>query len=421
MAPEVLLLTVAEGVILALVIAPWLLWTCATAYLLALAFGAAVSRCSPRPVPARARRLCVLIPAHNEELLLGAVLERLRGLEYPPESYHVVVIADNCTDGTAEVARAHGAEVLERKDPARRGKGYALDWALGLLLRNPCPFDAFVLLDADSVPSPNFLAVMNAALEQGHPVIQAHYDVLNVQESWRTRLMACALALAHYVKPLGRNYFGLSDGLKGNGMCFSREVLERVPWSGESITEDIEYTLRLVREGIRIEFAPEAVVWAQMPTTGKQAATQRQRWEGGRYALLRQALGLLGQGVRRRSLMLFDRAVELLIPPFAELFTLPLVFSVLAGVWLWLAPESAAARYLLWSWVGVLTLQVLYLAVGLIVARVPLSVASALLFAPGYILWKFCIYGAMWMRRGTGGWVRTERQALGTDGRGDIT
>ncbi|HXG24789.1 MAG TPA: hypothetical protein VNJ09_09560, partial [Chthonomonadales bacterium] len=97
MASAVLLLTAAEGVILALAIAPWLLWTCATAYLLALVFGAAVSRRSPRPVPARTRRLCLLIPAHNEELLLGAVLERLRVLEYPPESYQVVVIADNCT------------------------------------------------------------------------------------------------------------------------------------------------------------------------------------------------------------------------------------------------------------------------------------------------------------------------------------
>lgn len=415
MAPAVLLLSAAEGVILALALAPWLLGTCGAAYLLALAFGAALSRRNPRPAPVQTRRLCVLIPAHDEELLLGTVLDRLRGLEYPPESYQVVVIADNCTDRTAEVARAHGVEALERTDPVRRGKGYALDWALNLLLRNPRRFDAFVLLDADSILSPNFLAVMNAALEQGHPVIQARYDVLNVQESWRTRLMACALALAHYVKPLGRNYFGLSDGLKGNGMCFSREVLERVPWSGESITEDIEYTLRLVQEGIRIEFATEAVVWAQMPTSGKQAATQRQRWEGGRYALFRRALGLLAQGVCRRRLMLVDRAVELLVPPFVELFTLSIAFVAAAGAWLWLAPESVAARWLLWGWVGALALQMLYLALGMMVARVPLSVASALLFAPCYIVWKFCVYGAMLMRRGAGGWVRTERQALGAE------
>jgi 1,2-diacylglycerol 3-beta-glucosyltransferase len=419
MAPAILLLSTAEGALLGTALIPWLLWMGGAGYLLTLTLGAALMRLSPRPQPARTRRFCILIPAHNEELLIGTVLGRVRELEYPPDAYEVVVIADNCTDKTAEVARANKAEVLERVDPQRRGKGYALDWAFNVLLYAPHAFDAFILLDADSVLSPNFLTVMNAALEQGHLVVQARYDVLNAQESWRTRLMSCALALAHYVKPLGRNYFGLSDGLKGNGMCFARKVLERVPWSGESITEDIEYTLRLVQAGIRVEFAPEAVVWAQMPTTGRQAATQRQRWEGGRYALFGKAIRLLAEGIRARSRMVVDRAVELLIPPFVEFLALPGICVAVAVVWLWMKPESMAARLFLGGWVMVLVLQLLYLSAGMVIARVPLSVASSLLFAPWYVLWKFCVYGAMLMRRGVGGWIRTERQALGTDGTGD--
>jgi cellulose synthase/poly-beta-1,6-N-acetylglucosamine synthase-like glycosyltransferase len=413
MAPAVLLLGHPAGIVaVALGGALWLFWALCAAYLLLLTLGAALNRRRVRPSPPETRRICILIPAHNEQLLLGTVLDRLHTLDYPGECYRVVVIADNCTDATAKVAREHGAEVLERTDAIRRGKGYALDWALCQLLPDPRRFDAFLILDADSVLSPNFLAVMNAALAQGHGAIQGRYDVLNVEESWRTRLMACALALAHYVKPLGRNTFGLSDGLKGNGMCFSRETLERVPWSGESITEDIEYTLRLVQQGIRVEFAPEAVVRAQMPTGGRQAATQRQRWEGGRYGLFKRAFGLVTAGLASRRPLVIDRGIELIIPPFAELFALPVVCLIGAALWRAASPASDAARWMLWGWSGVLTAELLYLAAGLAMARVPRAVALSLLFAPLYIVWKFGLYGTMLLRRGAGGWNRTERHQM---------
>jgi cellulose synthase/poly-beta-1,6-N-acetylglucosamine synthase-like glycosyltransferase len=417
MAAEILLVASAADIAGIALNAPlWLFWAVGVLYLLLLTLGAALNRRRSRPEPASQRRICILIPAHNEEMNLGAVVDGLHALNYPAQRYQIIVIADNCTDRTAEIGRTHGAEVLERTDATQRGKGYALDWALNRLLPDPRRFDAFLILDADSVLSSNFLSVMNAAMEQGHGVVQGRYDVLNVQEGWRTRLMTCALALAHYVKPLGRNTFGLSDGLKGNGMCFSRAVMERVPWSGESITEDIEYTLRLVLEGIRIEFAPEAVVRAQMPTGGKQAATQRQRWEGGRYGLIKRAFALLLRGMRMRRIMVIDRAVELIIPPFVEFFTLPALGLLIGGLWLWIAPESAGARWMLWGWGGILTAQAAYLVIGLALARVPLSVASSLLFAPFYILWKFGLYGAMLVRRGAGGWQRTERHTLEVGG-----
>jgi 1,2-diacylglycerol 3-beta-glucosyltransferase len=413
MVAEVLLVASAADIAGIALNAPlWLFWAGCLLYLLLLTLGAALYRRRPRPEPESKRQICILIPAHNEEMNLGAVLEGLRAQDYPAQRYQIVVIADNCSDRTAEIGRTHGAQVLERADAARRGKGYALDWALNRLLTDPRRFDAFLILDADSVLSPNFLSAMNAAMEQGHGAIQGRYDVLNVQEGWRTRLMTCALALAHYVKPLGRNTFGLSDGLKGNGMCFSREVLERVPWSGESITEDIEYTLRLVLEGIRIEFVPEAVVRAQMPTGGRQAATQRQRWEGGRYGLMKRAFALLAQGIRMRRIAVIDRAAELIIPPFVELVTLPALGLLIGGLWLWLAPEAIGARWMLWGWGGILASLAAYLAIGLALARVPMAVAFSLLFAPLYIFWKLGLYGAMILRRGAGGWQRTERHTL---------
>ena len=312
----------------------------------------------------------VLIPAHNESLVLGAALASLNGLDYPADAYRLVVIADNCADDTASIAEKRGATALVRFNETEIGKGYALEWALKQLGIGNAPeetalanfdFDAVVILDADTQVSPNLLTAFETGLNAGNGAMQARYEVLNVGESWRTRLMSCALALAHIVKPLGREQLRLSDGLKGNGMCFARPVVETVAWSGASITEDIEYTLRLCRAGVRIAFLPDAAVWAQMPTTGAQSVSQRKRWEGGRYQLLTKvAPQLLLEGFRKRDRILRDRAIELIIPPFAEMFALPiLLLGVSAGLAFltgWRSAEYYAA-----GWLIILFLQALYL------------------------------------------------------------
>ena len=242
--------------------------------------------------------------------------------------------------------------------------------------------------------------------------MQARYEVLNVNESWRTRLMSCALALVHIVKPLGREHLGLSEGLKGNGMAFVREICETISWSGASITEDIEYSLRLCRDGYRVQFVPEAAVWAQMPTTAAQSRSQRQRWEGGRYHLMFSvAPKLFRESLVRRNRILRDRAIELWIPPFAEMFALPILFlgiSLLCGS----LGGVSFARHMALIWGILLLLQALYLFLGMWVARVPASVALSILAAPFYILWKFGVYGTMLLHRSAGGWKRTERKEL---------
>jgi 1,2-diacylglycerol 3-beta-glucosyltransferase len=379
-------------------------------------------------------RFIVLIPAHNEELVLGAALKSLQNLHYPRSSYRVVVIADNCTDRTADIAREHGAEASVRTDLSLIGKGFALAWMLDRLrnveqnaqaMRPACDdratnsssraagtFDAVVILDADTLVASNLLSVFAEKLTAGESAIQARYEVLNVGESWRTRLMSCALALAHIVKPMGRERLCLSDGLKGNGMCFSRSVVEAVPWSGDSITEDIDYTLRLCRAGYRVTFAPETAVWAQMPTTAKQSASQRKRWEGGRYQLVfRTAPALFGEAARNGSRILMDRAVDLVIPPFAEMFATPFILLSMSVV----AAQVLHLRLfvpLCMGWLAILFLQAGYLVVGMWMAKIPLSVAVTALYAPGYILWKFGLYGAMVVHRSAGGWKRTERRKL---------
>jgi cellulose synthase/poly-beta-1,6-N-acetylglucosamine synthase-like glycosyltransferase len=355
----------------------------------------------------------LLLPAHDEHLVLGAALVSLKSLDYPTDLYRVVVIADNCSDNTAAIAAEHGAEVLERFNRELIGKGYALEWALERLMAEPEEsFDAIVIMDADTKPAPSLLRSFDTGLRNGSLAMQARYEVLNADESWRTRLMAAALALAHIAKPLGRERLGLSDGLKGNGMCFARSVVKAVPWSGESITEDIEYALRLCRAGYRIAFLPDTAVWAQMPTNAAQATSQRKRWEGGRYRLLF-SVGprVLGEGLRTRNRLVVDRAIELIILPFAELFALPVLMLLLSAA-CGLAFHWHTVLMMCWAWIAVLVLEAVYLLIGLWIAKTPARIALSVLAAPFYIIWKFGVYATMMVTRSAGGWKRTERQEM---------
>jgi cellulose synthase/poly-beta-1,6-N-acetylglucosamine synthase-like glycosyltransferase len=371
-------------------------------YLLALTVAALLAR-GPRPPDGDAsRRFAILIPAHNEAQLIGRLLRNLGELDYPADRFDVCVVADNCNDLTALTAIALGADVYERSDNMRLGKGYALRWLLQHLRERGREFDAFVVLDADSVVSRNFLRRMDARLEAGSQVIQAYYQVLNADDSRLTGLRYAALAALHYLRPLGRASLRLSCGLKGNGMCFSAPLLERFGWRWFSLAEDVEFHLALVNEGIRVDFAPEASVLAEMPVSFGQANSQNQRWEQGRVLLLRQWVpGLLADGLKGLSPLRLDAAIEQLIPPLSVPFAASLLCGLLAVV---LGAHLALAFAAL-----ALVSQIIYLVVGLILVHAPLRAYLALTAAPSYIAWKVALYGQALVTRHTTRWVRTAR------------
>lgn len=367
----------------------------------------------------RPLRTVVVIPAHNEEWVLGATLDSLNDQDYPRDRYQVVVVADNCSDGTVAVAATYGARVLERQDVSRRGKGYALEWAFARLLAEPESADAFVIIDADTWVAPDFLTCMTAQLAakqdaRGCCALQGRYGVLNGKEGWRAALMAAAFDLHNHVKPLGWDRLGLTVGLKGNGMAFTRAVLERAPWQGHSITEDIDYGLDLLyHHGIRVRYVPHAEVRAQMPVTAAQGASQRERWERGRYRLLRQRVWPLAQAALiRRDLRLADSACALIVPPLAELAGMLLLLAVMVVV-----GRIANLLPIPNVWAGALILTILglctYVTGGLLVSGAPISAFAALLWAPWYALWKFGLYTLSLLRTssrpGAAEWVRTER------------
>jgi 1,2-diacylglycerol 3-beta-glucosyltransferase len=352
-------------------------------------------------------RFAVVVPAHNEAATLPALLRTLGELDYPKDRYEVVVVADHCDDGTAAVARQAGARVLERVDGRRGGKGLALGWAFAIL-NGERRHDAFVILDADSQPVPALLSRLDAALRRGARAAQGYCSTGNARESWRTALMAADLALVHYLRPLGRQALGASAGLQGNGSCLTAAVLRRVPWRTRSVAEDQEYHLRLVLEGVRVAFVPEAEVRTVMEPTLQGADGQELRWEGGRLEVARAHLpALLAAAWRARSWPCLDAALDLATPPFALLAA---GTAIAAGghalSWLLGGPGGPA---LLWG--VILGAQAFYVLAGCALARVPAKAYLALLvFAPRYAarkVWTCMRVG----RRGTATWIPTPRRA----------
>lgn len=356
-------------------------------------------------------RFVILIPAHNEAAVIAKLLTSLRQLDYPARLFTPLVIADNCTDATAAIVRAVGVRVLERTSETERAKGYALLYALEQLAAAGEVYDAYVVVDADTVFAPAFLREMDAALRRGALVAQGQYRVLNAGEGWAAGLRAVAFALINHVRPLGRSLFGLSAGLKGNGMVFSRAVIERFGWAAYGLTEDAEYHVTLIKAGIRAAYVPRAIVAAEMPANMRQSGSQQERWERGRIELARaHGLGMLGGFLRTGDLARLDVAVESLTPPLS-LLAAGVIFA-LAG--------AAILRWELGLWValGLLGALVLHVAVGIALGRLPFRVVLSLLAAPFYIVWKSLLFLGALVARSAGGWVRTPRndeQAQQTD------
>ncbi len=356
-----------------------------------------------------APRFAVVVPAHNEESGLGETLQSLAQLDYPADRYDVVVVADNCTDRTAEVARAAGRVIVyERTDATQRGKGYALSWIFQRLAADGGDYDAFIVIDADSVVSRGYLTAMARAMAQGARAMQSGNTVRNTTASPSTIARWVALTLMNHVRPLGRNALGASSTLNGNGMCLTRDVLSRHPWQAFGLTEDRQYYLTLVQSGERVRYVADAVVLSVMPTTFTQMRSQDVRWGADLpgEARWRTALRLLGAGLRQRSYLRIEAAVEQVTPAFSVLAFACAVVLIAA-----LALRSPVAIAIsLALCVGVAC----YVGSAFYLLRPPAGAYRVLLYAPGFVLWKLWVFLVL-RRRRSSEWVRTARNTAETD------
>ena len=353
-------------------------------------------------------RFRILVPAHNEEALIGDTMRALSALDYPRELLEVHVVADNCTDATAELVRAAGFDAHERHDPTNPGKGPALGWLFDQLPERSEPDAAFVLIDADTIVEADLLAVFDATLRGGATVVQGHYAVRDDDAGGNVGFRAAALAVRHYVRPLGRTELGGSSGLYGNGMAFREPVARANRWS-DHLVEDIELAVKLLLDGGRVEFAPDATVRAEMPETLEDATSQNQRWEAGRAQVATAFVPALADAANRRRhgrrWAYIDAILDLTLPPITTLFAL----TALSGGLLRLVARGRLAAVGLALGVGGIAVQVGHTLLALRLVGAPAAVYRSLLMAPVHIAWKVLLLLRIARRKGPDSWVRTTR------------
>jgi cellulose synthase/poly-beta-1,6-N-acetylglucosamine synthase-like glycosyltransferase len=366
-----------------------------------------------RGTPGQDLRFVIVIPAHNEESHVATTVQSCRTLDYYRAAYRIVVVADNCMDDTAGVARASGAEVIDRQDLERRSKGYALEF----FFQNNAEidsglgggFDAVVVVDADTIVRPDLLTGFAKAIEGGADWIQSYYSVSNPDASWRTRLLTYAFSLFNGVWLLGQDRLGMSVGFRGNGMCFTARGLERVPWKAYGLVEDQEFSWILRIAGERVRFLRETGVLGEMVSRGDSAVTQRQRWEDGRHSLVKRFLHPL---LRSRTLSPLQKGLallDLLFPPLTRLLALlllaltiyPLAYFTRGGM------DSLVAGL---SWVHAVMIftVALYAISPFLVLGLSWKYLPSLTAISYFAAWK--VYTAL--RARTNAWVRTGREPV---------
>jgi cellulose synthase/poly-beta-1,6-N-acetylglucosamine synthase-like glycosyltransferase len=256
------------------------------------------------------KSFAVLVAAHNEEQVVGALIENLKKLDYPKELYDIFVICDNCTDLTADIAREHGVFACERRNLNLRGKGYAIEWMLKELWKRERQYDAVVMFDADNLVGSDYLIHMNDDLCSGSRVIQAYLDTKNPSDSWITASYAISYYFSNRFWQLPRTNLNLANFLGGTGMCFEVGLLKQIGWGATSLVEDLEFSMRCVKLGIKPSFNYEARVYDEKPLTFKTSAKQRLRWMQGHFDVAkRYFFPLLWQGIKERSWTKIDAAI----------------------------------------------------------------------------------------------------------------
>ena len=359
----------------------------------------------PRTVPrGEARhRFVVLISARDEEAhIAGPVSSALR-MSYPASLRRVLVVADNCADGTAAKARAEGAEVWERADMTRPTKGAAVEWTLERLLADD-GWDAVVLLDADADVDPEFFAVVDQRLTEGAMVVQGERHVSNAGENVVSRLAQVSSAAQCVLRPRGRARLGGAAKLVGNGMVIHRSVFAVCPWRAHGLVEDVEYWLQLLCHGIHPVHEPCAVVSDLMPTDLASARVQRRRWEAGRLNLVRDKVGPYGRDAFRRR-----------DPVLAEALTSELLFPSLSVTGALVAVAGAARWAGAGRGAGTAAAQSVVLAGHLVLslraAGAPAASYAALALAPAAMVWRVWVTAEAAVKRRTLAWQGTPRGA----------
>jgi cellulose synthase/poly-beta-1,6-N-acetylglucosamine synthase-like glycosyltransferase len=363
-----------------------------------------------RPLPqaltlaAQPARTVIVVPAHNEQAILR---ERLSSLNEAAEGRaRVLVIADNCTDSTADIARDVGVEVIERIDPSRRGKGFALDFAKRHLQLDPP--DLVLVIDADCVTDSRSLdRLIAACASTGGPCQATNIQIPAQHSSPAVQLSTFAFFIKNVIRQRALQRLSGRAQLLGTGMAFPWWIFVGAELATDDIVEDLKLGQQLAEQGNSPVFVEQARVLSNAETD-RNTLSQRQRWEGGYLrTAFRLAPSLFARSLARADWRGVWAAIDLMIPPVALLVLADVIALIAASVLAWVGHAH------IWP--------LLLLSLALVLAAFAVALAwraggsefitlGALARAPLYVLWKIPMY----LRFARGGapeeWVRTSRE-----------
>ena len=339
------------------------------------------------------KHFAVLISARNEQNVVGNLIDSIHAQTYPTDLIDIWLVADNCTDDTAGLARSKGCHVLERSDTTQIGKGYALTFMLNHIIDSGASerYDAYFVFDADNILDKEYFAQMNNAFQSGFRILTSYRNSVNFDDNWVSSGSALWFIRESRFLNNSRMVFGSSCHVGGTGFMFSREVMERNKgWKFHLLTEDLEFTMDSVLHGDRIGYCGTAILYDEQPVTFAQSWRQRLRWSKGFLQVFRYyGPALLRRAVRERDFSCID--FTLLLCPFTVLgiarTSLGLMFAA-CGFVTWQSQLGSLS-----GWVSMIITAVLGLmalaALTIIVERDQIGATNKELFA--YVL-SFPIY-----------------------------
>ncbi len=315
------------------------------------------------------RDYALVVAAHNEEKVIKNLIDSLNSQDYPKDKYQIFVIADNCTDSTAKIAAEAGATVFERTDSECKGKGFALEWMFDKIYKMERKFDSIAIFDADNIVSPEFLKNINLQHNRGARVVQGYIDSKNPNDSWISYSYSIAFWTVNKLFQQSRYNLGLGCQLCGTGFSVDVSVLREIGWGATCLTEDMEFTMKLGLNDIKVSWANDAVVYDEKPLTMSQSWKQRVRWMQGHADVACRFCGkLVKKSLKEHKLAPFDCAIYLLQP-------LRIVVNGIITVMAWIESLYPGSKLVLWGlvpdgiWNVIVILQFLWLPFVLIVEK----------------------------------------------------
>ncbi|TGY43748.1 glycosyltransferase [Clostridium sartagoforme] len=291
------------------------------------------------------KKFAMIVAAHNEEVVIGRLIESMLHQDYPRELFDIFVIADNCTDNTAKEARKHGVYVYERFNKDDKGKGYALEWMFDKIFKMQKKYDAVAIFDADNLVSKNWCKEINSKMLEGYKVVQGYIDSKNPNDSWIAASYSIAFWTQNRMYQLARANVGLSNQIGGTGFAIDIDMLKELGWGATCLTEDLEFSCKLILNGEKVGWAHDAIIYDEKPLTLKQSWVQRRRWmQGFTDVATRYFFKLIKKGIKERKWFVIDCALYSIQPFFTLMLGISIVLNFIqsntSGVHIYLVSYS---------------------------------------------------------------------------------